>query len=130
MNTPEVIASNLSRCTSELTTWNKSVIGNIPRKIQEKRKALNNLTAQDHDGSHGVAINEIRKEINDLLDSEEILSFYDINAAKFIGIERETKIQNSSMIGLLTEGRRTLFWACGKMKADGVMTRTISRLLH
>ena len=33
LNTPEGIASNLSRCASELTTWNKSVIGNIPRKI-------------------------------------------------------------------------------------------------
>ena len=33
LNTPEGIASNFSRCASELTTWNKSVIGNIPRKI-------------------------------------------------------------------------------------------------
>ena len=56
--------------------------------------------------------------------------FYDINATKFIGIERETEIQNSSMIRLLTEGRRTLFWACGTMKANGVMTRTVSWLLH
>ncbi|XP_075636864.1 uncharacterized protein LOC142609123 [Castanea sativa] len=71
--TPEGIASNLSRCASKLTAWNKSVIGNIPRKIQEKRKALNNLITQDHVGSHRVAIDEIKKEINDLLDSEEIL---------------------------------------------------------
>ena len=56
--------------------------------------------------------------------------FYDINATKFIGIERETEIQNSSMIRLLTEGRRTLFWACGTMKANGVMTRAVSWLLH
>ena len=56
--------------------------------------------------------------------------FYDINAAKFIGIERETEIRNYSMIELLTKGRRTLFWACGTMKADGVMTRTVSWLLH
>lgn len=73
LNTPEGIASNLSHCASELTAWNKSVIDNIPRKIQEKWKALNNLTAQVHVGSHRVAIDEIRKEINDLLDSEEIL---------------------------------------------------------
>ena len=56
--------------------------------------------------------------------------FYDINATKFIGIERETEIQNSSMIRLLTEGRRTLFWACGTIKVDGVMRRTVSWLLH
>lgn len=73
MNTPEGIASNLTHCAFELMAWNKDVIGNIPRKIQEKRKALNNLTAQDHDGSRGAEIDELRKEINELLDSDEIL---------------------------------------------------------
>lgn len=72
-NTLEGVASNLSRCVSELAAWNKKCIGNIPKKIQEKRKALNNLTTIDHDGTYGVAIEEMRREINDLLDSEEIL---------------------------------------------------------
>jgi len=44
LNTPEGIASNLTRCASDLLARNKDVIGNIPRKIQEKRKTLNNLT--------------------------------------------------------------------------------------
>ena len=56
-----------------LSVWNKEVIGNIPKKIQERRKRLNALTTQDQDGSHGAEINQIRKELNDLLDSEEML---------------------------------------------------------
>ena len=44
LNTPEGIASNLTHCASDLLARNKDVIGNIPRKIQEKRKTLNNLT--------------------------------------------------------------------------------------
>lgn len=43
------------------------------RKIQEKRKDLNNLTAKDQKGSHEAEINELGKEINELLDSEEKL---------------------------------------------------------
>ena len=72
-NTPEGIAANLSLCASELSIWSKDVIGNIPKKIQEKRKLLHSLTVQDRDGSHSVAINELRKELNGLLDSEETL---------------------------------------------------------
>lgn len=72
-NTLEGIASNFSRCASDLDVWNKNVISNILRKIQEKRKALNSLTAIDHDGSYGATIDEMRRDINDLLDSEEIL---------------------------------------------------------
>ncbi|XP_023920366.1 uncharacterized protein LOC112031886 [Quercus suber] len=71
--TLEGIASSLSRCASDLMAWNKDVIGNIPKKIQEKRKALNTLIAQDHDGSRGAKIDELRKDINELLDSEETL---------------------------------------------------------
>ena len=36
-------------------------------------KRLNTLMAQNQDGSHGAKINQIRKELNDLLDSEEML---------------------------------------------------------
>lgn len=71
--TPEGIASNLQRCASDLEVWNKNVVGNISKKITEKRKTLNSLTMQDHEGSLGSEINLLRREINDLLDSEEIL---------------------------------------------------------
>ncbi|XP_075662992.1 uncharacterized protein LOC142632487 [Castanea sativa] len=42
------------------------------KKIQEKRRALNSLTLQDKDGTLSTEINCLRKEINDLLDDEEI----------------------------------------------------------
>ncbi|XP_023873870.2 uncharacterized protein LOC111986468 [Quercus suber] len=72
-NSLEGIVANLSLCDSELSNWSKEVIGNIPRKIQEKRKLLHTLTVQDRDGSHSAEINELRKELNSLLDSEETL---------------------------------------------------------
>ena len=72
-NTPEGIASNLSLCASALTLWSRDVIGNIPKKIQEHKKLLNTLTTLDRDGSHSVEINEVRKDLNGLLDSEEVL---------------------------------------------------------
>ena len=43
------------------------------RKIQEHKKLLNTLTTLDRDGSHSVEINEVRKDLNGLLDSEEVL---------------------------------------------------------
>lgn len=45
--------------------------GNIPKKIQEKRKLLTELTKRDKDGQNGTEINNFRKEINELLDGEE-----------------------------------------------------------
>ena len=72
-NTLGDIAANLHLCASELSTWSKEVFRNIPKRIQEKRKALHTLTELDCDGSHSGAINELRKELNELLDSEETL---------------------------------------------------------
>ena len=42
-----------------------------PRK--KKKKALNNMVARDIDGSMGIEINKLRREITDLLDSKEIM---------------------------------------------------------
>ncbi|KAL0003813.1 hypothetical protein SO802_011374 [Lithocarpus litseifolius] len=57
--------------------WRRSgvgfkVFGHIPKKIQAKRKTLHSLFLQDTDGRHGAEINRLRKDLNDLLDSEEI----------------------------------------------------------
>ena len=62
----------LRQCADELSRWNKSVFGLVPRQIQNKRKAFNELVLRDHDGSNSCEINKLRKEINDLLDYEEI----------------------------------------------------------
>jgi len=48
------------------------VFGQIPKKIQEKRETLNTLVYRGRNGSLGGEINILRKEINELLDSEEI----------------------------------------------------------
>ena len=43
------------------------------RQIQNKRKAFNDLVLRDYDGRNGYEINKLRKELNDLLDCEEIM---------------------------------------------------------
>ena len=63
----------LKRCASNLAMWNKAAFGQVPRQIHNKRKTLNVLVLRDHDGSLGGKINKMRKEINDLLNSEEII---------------------------------------------------------
>ena len=71
--TPEGIATSLQNCTADLVRWNKLVFGYVPKQIQSKRKALNALTLQDRNGIMGKEINSLRREINDLLNCEEIL---------------------------------------------------------
>ena len=70
---PEGIASNLKRCAIALANWYQNVVGNISKQIQEKRRALNSLTMDDQQGTRGPDINQLRKEINDLLDSEKTI---------------------------------------------------------
>ena len=72
-NSPNGIAARLSSCAEKLSSWNKRVFGLIPKKIQKKKETLNELACRDKDGSLGREINAIRKEINELLESEEIM---------------------------------------------------------
>ena len=73
LNSPSGIAARLSHCAENLSRWNKMVLGQIPKQIQKKRETLSMLVCRDKDGSLGSEINVIRKEINELLDSEEIM---------------------------------------------------------
>ena len=70
---PNGMVAGLKQCADELSRWNRSVFGLVPRQIQNKRKALNELVLRDHNGSNGCEINKLRQEINDLLDCEEIM---------------------------------------------------------
>ena len=72
LSTPEGVMANLSRCATELSKWSFSVFRQIPKKIQAKRNELNSLTLQDKDGALITEINSLRREINYLLDDEEI----------------------------------------------------------
>ena len=73
LNSPIWIAARLNCCAENTSKWNKMVFGQISRQIQKKRETLSTLVLRDKDGSLGSEINMIRKEINDLLDSEEIM---------------------------------------------------------
>ena len=64
--------ANLSRYAVELSKWSFNVFGQIPKKIQAKRNELNSLTLQDKDEALSTEINCLRREINNLLDDEEI----------------------------------------------------------
>ncbi|XP_050252314.1 uncharacterized protein LOC126698852 [Quercus robur] len=70
---PNGMVAGLKQCADDLSRWNGEVLGRVPRQIQNKRRVLNELVLRDHDGSNGFEINKIRKEINDLLDCEEIM---------------------------------------------------------
>lgn len=57
----------------DLSRWNKAIFAQVSRQIQKKRKTLSTLVLRDRGGSLGNEINTLRQEINDLLDSEEIM---------------------------------------------------------
>ena len=56
-----------------MASWNQNVVGNIPKKIAKKRRVLNSITTIDQQSNRGAKINQLRKEINDLLDSKETI---------------------------------------------------------
>ncbi|XP_030946656.1 uncharacterized protein LOC115971101 [Quercus lobata] len=71
--TPGSIATCLQNCVADLERWNKSIFSYVPKQIRCKRKALNDLTLQDRKGVMGKEVNSLRREINNLLNCEEIL---------------------------------------------------------
>ena len=67
------------------------VFRQIPKQIQKKREILSTLVCRDKDGSLGSEINVIRKEINELLDNEEIM-WHQILKVQWLGLgDRNTK---------------------------------------
>ena len=72
LSTSKRVMDNLNSCAADLKSWNSNVYRQIPKKILTKRNSLNSLTLQDKDGTLSTKINSLRREINDLLDNEEI----------------------------------------------------------
>ena len=72
-NNPSDIVAGLKKCAGELSKWNLLVFSHVPRQIQKKRNVLNDLVLRDQNGRNGREINKIRKEINELLDCEEVM---------------------------------------------------------
>ena len=91
LNSPSGIAARLSHCAENLSRWNKMVFRQIPKQIQKKREILSTLVCRDKDGSLGSEINVIRKEINELLDNEEIM-WHQRSKVQWLGLgDRNTK---------------------------------------
>ena len=72
LSTLEGIVENLRICAVELSRWNSTVYGQIPKKIQDKRNRLEALAMWEEDEELSLEINRLRGEINDLLDDEEM----------------------------------------------------------
>ena len=72
LNNPSGLITGLRQCADALSKWGNSVFGQIPKKIQEKKKALSALTKDDIDRQNGAEINRFRREINELSDKEEM----------------------------------------------------------
>jgi len=45
------MALGLRQCATDLSRWNMTVFGQVPKEIQKKRKALNDMVLRDHDES-------------------------------------------------------------------------------
>lgn len=71
-NTRGGLALSLKHYAVDLLSWSHSVVGHIPKHIHTKKKALHSLFLKDTDGRHRAEINRLRKDLNNLLDSEEI----------------------------------------------------------
>ena len=72
LNNPSGLITGLRQCVDALSKWSNLAFGQIPKKIQEKKKALSALTKDDIDRQNGAKINRLRREINELLDEEEM----------------------------------------------------------
>ena len=72
LSTPKGIMENLKHYASELSSWSSLVYGLIPKKIQSKRNALSTLTQQDKNGELSTKIRNLRRELNGLLEDEEL----------------------------------------------------------
>ena len=72
LHDPSSFSAGLKMCADNLAKWGKAVFGQIPKKIQEKKEKLSELLKNDTALQHGAEINNLRKEINRLLDDEEV----------------------------------------------------------
>ena len=69
---PSSLSAGLKVCADRLAKWGSSVFWQIPKKIQEKKERLGELLRNDTSLQNGAEINELRKEINIMLDDEEV----------------------------------------------------------
>ena len=102
---PSSFSAGLKVCADRLAKWGNSVFRQISKKIQEKKERLGELLRNDTKLQNGAEINELRKEINLLLDDEEI---WWQQRSKCNGWVRVIVIQNIFIIMPLNEEERML----------------------
>ena len=93
--TPRGIVTSFQNYAVDLERWNKSVFGYMPKQIQSKRKALNDLSLHDRNRIMGKEINSLQREINDLLDCEETLWLQRLRVLWYGQGDRNTKFFHS-----------------------------------
>ena len=99
------------------------MVGGIPKKIAEKRRILNSITTVDQQGDRGAEINQLREEINDLLDSEETIWRQRSKVHWYREGDRNTKFFHAM---LRKGGKRIPFWGSRIMVGYGVKVRKVS----
>ena len=72
LHDPVSFSAGLKVYANRLDKWGKYVFRQIPKKIQEKKERLGELLRDDTTLQNGAEINKLRKEINLLLDDEEV----------------------------------------------------------
>ncbi|XP_030958820.1 uncharacterized protein LOC115980738 [Quercus lobata] len=72
LGSPNGLSTGLKQCAEALSNWSTAAFGQIPNKIQEKKRAISDLIKGDSEGHNGPEINRLRREINNLLDEEEM----------------------------------------------------------
>ena len=113
---------NLNLCASALSGWSSSVYGNFPKKIQSLRNTPSSLMQQDSSGELDAEIRATRRDLNELLDDEEL---YWGQRAKAHWLKEGDKILNSFMLMLQIGENKTLFWGFGMNLGDGVRRRKV-----
>ena len=101
------------------------MVGNIPKKIQEKKRALASLSIADR-GDKGAEVNKLRGEINDLLDNEEIIWRQRSKTHWYREGDRNTKFFHAHAFERRKKKKKTLFWGCGMMMEFGARIKTAS----
>ena len=72
VHSPIELIGGLKECADNLTKWSQNDLGFYSKKIQGKRKLLQEAVQAVRDRSKAEEIDSLRREINELLDEEEI----------------------------------------------------------
>ena len=67
------IEERLSRCQNNLRWWNQTMFGNVNKKLRQKKNRLQQLELLNMLNDNEAEIKELRQEVNEVLNREEIM---------------------------------------------------------